>query len=138
MPFIECVVDKEEMGLGVHQYNLSVMLNDNQEAFAMSALKRIVNRNTSYQFTISEGLDEEDEDQGYKGKLSCNAGGTEFMLYDDVHDLHGMKTGAARRELGLVVLSPRPKGQTVRPPRASNPPRSWLGPRARAAGRSGG
>ena len=81
----------------------------------MSALKRIVNKNTSYQLSISEGGDEDDanEDEAYKAKLSCNPANTEFMLYDDVHDLHGMRTGAARRELGLIVMPPRPRGQTV-------------------------
>ena len=40
----------------------------------------------------------------FTGKLSCDPKATNFVLYDDVNEAAGK---GARRELGLVVFSPR-------------------------------
>ena len=73
--FVECVMDRTELGVGVHRYGLSVVLNDDNEAYALGALQRVVNQNTTYELSLCEG--EEDEffsgDVHYTGKLSCNA-----------------------------------------------------------------
>jgi len=108
-------MDKEEMGMGVHRFLLYMCMNDNQEAFAMSALKRMVNTNTTYVINISEGAGDDDDSltAGYTGKLSCNARGTEFVFYDDANDVHGMRTGQARRELGVVVFGQETQGQVM-------------------------
>ena len=81
VPFIECVMDKDELGLGVNRFSLFMCLNDNNEAFALGALKRTVNQNTAYELSMSENDDE--IDVHYTGKLSCNAKGNEFVMYDD-------------------------------------------------------
>jgi len=111
VPFIECVMDKDELGLGINRLSLYMVLNDNNEAFALGALKRMVNGNTAYELSMSENDDE--VDVHYTGKLSCNAKGNEFVMYDDVNDAIGIREGKARRELGLVLFGSRQLGQSL-------------------------
>ena len=60
------------------------------------ALRRMMNQNTMYELSMSEN---EDVDVHYAGKLSCNARGNEFVLYDDSNDAVGIREGKARRGL---------------------------------------
>ena len=110
VPFIECVVDQEDLGLGLTQLSLYVCLNDNNEAFALRALKRMMNQNTMYELSMSET---DEVDVHYTGKLSVNARGNEFVMYDDSNDAIGIREGKARRELGLVLFGNRQLGQTL-------------------------
>ena len=111
VPFIECVMDKDELGLGINRLSLYMVLNDNNEAFALGALKRMINQNTAYELSMSENDDE--VDVHYTGKLSCNAKGNEFVMYDDLNDAIGIREGKARRELGLVLFGARQLGQCL-------------------------
>ena len=111
VPFVDCVVEKDELGLGQSRLSLYICLNDNNEAYALGALKRMVNQNTMYELTMSEN--EEDVDVHYTGKLSCNPRGTEFVLYDDLNDAIGIREGKARRELGVILIGTRQMGQSV-------------------------
>ena len=111
VPFIECLVDKDELGMGLNRLSLFMCLNDNNEAFALGALKRMVNQNTMYELSMSENDDE--VDVHYTGKLSCNARGNEFVMYDDANDAIGIREGKARRELGLVLFGQQQLGQTL-------------------------
>ena len=111
VPFIECVMDKEDLGLGLNRLSLYICLNDNNEAFALGALKRMMNQNTVYELSMSEN--DEEVDVHFAGKLSCNARGNEFVLYDDSNDAIGIREGKARRELGLILFGQRQLGQTL-------------------------
>ena len=91
VPFIECVMDKEDLGLGLNRLSLYICLNDNNEAFALGALKRMMHQNTVYELSMSENDDE--VDVHFAGKLSCNARGNEFVLYDDSNDAFGIREG---------------------------------------------
>ena len=107
VPFIKCVMDKEDLGLGLSRLSLYLCLNDadedgGHEAFALGALKRIMNHNTTYELSMSENDD--DIDVHYTGKLSCNARGNEFVIYDDSNDAVGIREGKARRELGVILI----------------------------------
>mmetsp|Transcript_31082 Transcript_31082/g.75545 ORF Transcript_31082/g.75545 Transcript_31082/m.75545 type:complete len:1826 (+) Transcript_31082:341-5818(+) len=113
LSFIECVMDKEELGVGIHRYSLSLVLNDENEAYALSALKRVVNQNTIYELSICEDDDESSGDVHFTGKLSCNARGNEFVIFDDSNDFVGISKGYARRELGVVVFDSEPRGKSL-------------------------
>jgi len=110
VPFMECVMDKEDLGLGLSRLSMYICLNDNNEAFALGALKRMMNQNTMYELSMSEN---DEVDVHYTGKLSCNARGNEFVLYDDSNDAIGIKEGKARRELGVILFGQRQLGQTL-------------------------
>ena len=83
--FVECHLDKEELGMGMQSYTLSIGLHDGHEALALTAAKRVANGNTQYQLGIVEDDGEEDL-HPFTGKLSCDPKATNFVLYDDVNE----------------------------------------------------
>ena len=107
--FVECFLDKEELGMGMQAYSLAVRLNEGNEACALSATKRVANGNATYQLNVIED-DAEEDVHPFTGKLSCDPKSTNFVLYDDANEAAGK---GARRELGLVVFSPRQTGQLL-------------------------
>ena len=46
VPFIDCLMDKDELGLGRNKFSLYLCLHNSNEAFALGALKRMTNQNT--------------------------------------------------------------------------------------------
>ena len=107
--YVECFLDKEELGMGMQAYSLAVRLNEGNEAYALSATKRVANGNATYQLNVIED-DAEEDVHPFTGKLSCDPKSTNFVLYDDANEAAGK---GARRELGLVVFAPRQTGQVL-------------------------
>ena len=70
----------------------------------------MMNNNSMYELSMSE---DDEVDVHYTGKLSCNARGNEFVLYDDSNDAVGIREGKARRELGVILFGQRQLGQTL-------------------------
>ena len=109
-PFVNCVMDKEDLGFGTKGFSIYVCLNDNHKAFALGALHTMRDGKTLYELSMSE-VDE--VDVHYTGALSANPHGNEFILYDDSHDTICIREGQARRELGLIIFGQRQLGDTL-------------------------